>query len=210
MIFTAGLEITRLLLPYDPWSEEAHMYRRLAVKNGDQPSWWFGAYRYFTPMTYTEWTKKTEQWLVNANNYLGSVPDDVKASGSLGYSPALRKLAQKGRYSEIHEKIRATNEARHKELLEGELKDVSEINKGTRIDLILEGKGTVHYNEDYTKPHLQLGNHKMETDDDFEMVWMNFEPWEELKQETDYDIRLVPRWKWKNEEPEEETPSITA
>lgn len=208
MVFTAGLEITRLLLPYDPWAEEARLYRRLAVKNGDKPSWWFGAYRYFSPMPYTEWTKKTELWLMNANNYINTVDAAAKngEKSALGHSAILRKLAEKGRYSDIHAKIRTTNREKYRNLVENDLKDVSEINKGSRIDLILEGKGPVHYNENYTKPHLQLGNHEMETDDDFEMVWMNFEPWEELKQETDYDIRLVPRWKWKNEETNEEVP----
>ena len=145
---------------------------------------------------------------MNANNYINTVDAAAKngEKSSLGHSAVLRKLAEKGRYSEIHAKIRTTNREKYRNLLENDLKDVSEINKGSRIDLILEGKGPVHYNEDYTKPHLQLGNHQMETDDDFEMVWMNFEPWEELKQETDYDIRLVPRWKWKNEETNEEVP----
>lgn len=201
LIFTAGLEMTRLVLPYDPWSEEAQIYRRLAVKQGDKPSWWFGAYHYYTPMPYSEWTQRTELWLVNAHNYQHSMGEARVAGGShRGRSPALQKLAEKGRYSEIYAKIRNSNHERFEKLLAEDLKDVSEINKGARIDLILEGKGPVHYCESYSKAQIELGNHQLDTDDDLEMVWMNFEPWEELRHETDYDIRLVPRWKWKNDD----------
>ena len=42
----------------------------------------------------------------------------------------------------------------------------------------------------------------METDDEFELVWANFEPWDELRQETDYDVRLIPRWRCLDELPE--------
>ena len=44
----------------------------------------------------------------------------------------------------------------------------------------------------------------MDDDDQFEMVWLNFEPWDELKLDTEYDIRLVPSHAGATEEIENE------
>lgn len=207
LVFQSGLEITRLSLPYDPWFEEARYYRKLAIKNGDSPSWWFGATGYYIPMSFNEWNQKVEKWISNQANAIEG-EDQSKGDGysfrlqRLGRapSPVLTKLAQKGKYAEIHNSLHDNNRSRISQLLLQDLKDVNELNKGPRLDSILEGNSSVKYNENYLKPHIQLGNHEMDTDEAFEMVWLNFDPWDELKSETDYDIRLIPRWRWQDEE----------
>ncbi|KAG7664667.1 MGR1 [[Candida] subhashii] len=218
MIFGAGLELSRLTLPYDPWYEEAQHYRKMAIKQGDKPSAWFGAYKYYDPLSLDSWIEKVGDWikkvekriddpdhfanvsieLAKDNNVIKPGERGVLGDGSRGL---LSKLNNQGKYLEIYNKLRDTNDHRRKHLLEGELKDVVELNKAERIDAILEGKSEL-VNPEYTKPSIQLGNHRMIDDDDFEMVWLNFEPWDELKLETDYDIRLIPRWAWDDEEEE--------
>ena len=63
--FGSGLELCRVTLPYDPWYDEAQHYRRMAVKNGDKPSSWFGAYRYYKPMDFKTWIDKVGDWIEN-------------------------------------------------------------------------------------------------------------------------------------------------
>ena len=59
-------------------------------------------------------------------------------------------------------------------------------------------------NESFFNSSITLGSHTIDNDDDFEMVWLNFEPWDELKLETDYDIRLIPRYALPEEESNED------
>lgn len=207
LVYQAGIELSRLAMPYDPWYDEAKFYRKLAIKNGDNPSWWFGATGYYKPMNYKEWYQKIEKWINNQINILDAEKEsEVKDSSSPKnrskdlHSPLLSSLARKGKYSEIHQSLQEANLKRYRTLLEQNLSDVNELNKAERLDMIMEGKSSVKYNEEYLKPHIQLGNHKIDTDEEFEMVWLNFEPWDELKLETDYDIRLVPRWRWSEDE----------
>lgn len=216
LIFQSGLEITRFIVPYDPWLEEAKYYRKVATKNGDVPSWWFGATGYYKPMSFKEWNEKVERWIVNSINMeenalkrsqqaavIGATP--VSAPGVSSTAKLIANLAQKGRYREIYEQLKDTNVKSRDTLLAGELANVNELNKAERIDLILEGKGDVHYSEGYTKPPIILGNHSLESDEEFEVAWVNFEPWEELKLETGYDIRLIPLWRNTRQEVAEQT-----
>mmetsp|Transcript_6230 Transcript_6230/g.7703 ORF Transcript_6230/g.7703 Transcript_6230/m.7703 type:complete len:342 (+) Transcript_6230:129-1154(+) len=206
LIYQSGIEMSRLAMPYDPWYDEAKFYRKLAIKNGDNPSWWFGATGYYKPMNYKEWFAKIENWFKNQVHIIdvelennNAAPLSTSKGSKSSQSPLLSSLSRKGKYSEIYQSLHDSNVKRCKILLE-ELKDVNELNKAERLDLIMEGKSSIKYNEEYLKPHIQLGNHRIDTDEEFEMVWLNFEPWDELKMETDYDIRLVPRWRWSEDE----------
>ena len=95
------------------------------------------------------------------------------------------------------------NTKRWEKLLHEDLNEVTELNKAPRLDLILEGKSDL-INPEFTKSAIILGNHTMDDDDQFEMVWLNFEPWDELKLDTEYDIRLVPSYAGATEEIENE------
>ncbi|EGW33488.1 uncharacterized protein SPAPADRAFT_60835 [Spathaspora passalidarum NRRL Y-27907] len=203
LVFGSGLELSRMTLPYDPWYEEAQHYRKVATKQGDKPSAWFGAYKYYRPMDLNTWINKVGDWIKNVEkeiedpNHMSNVTLELgKNSNVIVNKPVaggiLSKLNNKGKYQEIYNKLQESNVNRRKQLLESELKDVVELNKADRLDAILEGTSDLN-DPDYSKPSIQLGNHSLETDDDLEMVWLNFEPWDELKLETDYDIRLIPR-----------------
>ncbi|ABN64284.1 predicted protein, partial [Scheffersomyces stipitis CBS 6054] len=213
-IYGCGLELSRLMLAYDPWYEEAKYYRRVAIKNGDKPSAWFGAYDYYKPMSTKAWIDKVGIWIKATEHELSEKQEvlDVSIVQANSSNPddkghvehvlipvkknnLMSQMNKKGKYVEIYNRLRESNKSRYRTLLDTDLKDVQELNKAERIDLILEGKSP-YSNPEYTKPHIQLGNHHVDTDDEFEMVWLNFEPWDELKLETDYDIRLIPHWRW--------------
>lgn len=115
----------------------------------------------------------------------------------------LNKLNNKGKYLEIYTKLNENNTKRWEKLLHEDLNEVTELNKAPRLDLILEGKSDL-INPEFTKSAIILGNHTMDDDDQFEMVWLNFEPWDELKLDTEYDIRLVPSYAGATEEIENE------
>lgn len=189
-----------MLVPYDPWCEEAKQWRHWAVKNGHTPTWWFGGIAHYTPMPIDEWKSKTLTWVGNTVNALeaeeSTMNEDDELLTSINIGPhAALKAGESGAYAEIYQNLRKINSKRTHDLLEGSLKDVTEVNKAERIDAILDGTGSVHLNEEYQKPNIQLGTHLMESDEEFEMVWANFEPWTELAEETDFDIRLMPRWR---------------
>lgn len=200
-VFLSGLEYSRLSLPYDPWAEEAKRWRKWATKKGLKPSWWFGGIWYYQPMNMTDWQKKTRQWILNTSLYLRSdgesSPEVSKESNmlagiSIGPLATLRQ-GESQTYEDIYQNLHRINTRRMETSLKEELSSVTELNKAERIDLILEGKGPVHLNEEYGKPSITLGNHDIKDDEDFEMMWANFEPWDELGQETDFDVRLIPR-----------------
>lgn len=191
----AGFEYTRLALPYDPWQEEAAHYRKLAIKEGLAPSSWYGAIKYYKPMSFNTWITKVNEALINTYHR-----SDAKSENPTTLAQPIGQLAEL--FKQFHEKMKARNAEQHRKLLNGRLKTVTELNKAQRIDDILEGKGEVKYNEDYTKAHIVLGNHSIESDEDFETVWYNFDPWDELKQEVTYDIRFYPKWRHKQEKVE--------
>ncbi|CAK9440559.1 uncharacterized protein LODBEIA_P46170 [Lodderomyces beijingensis] len=189
LIFGSGLELARLAMPYDPWFDEARHYRKVARKNGDVPNFWFGAYRYFEPMSLRSWHEKVSRWFE-------SVAKEQKSSGNAhkdGKESVLPVFLKRGKYQEVHESMKRRCDERAKELLSGELEAVNELNKAQRLDLILEGKSPL-VNSHFNKASIQLGQHSLESDDDFEMVWLNFEPWDELRLDTDLDIRVIPRY----------------
>lgn len=191
LVFQSGLELSRLVLPYDPWVEELRFYRRQALKNGDTVSWWFGAYKYYTPMDFSSWNAKMQTWLQRAEAGI--------AAPAPRHSHLAALLLNNKNYSQVYHGLRESNLQNYNKMLAGDLGTVNELNKAERLDAIMEDKYRLTYNEDYHKPHIQLGNYTMEDDDEFEMVWQNFDPWDELKMETDYDIRLLPRWRWQED-----------
>lgn len=203
-VLLSGLEYSRLALPYDPWAEEAQQWRKWALKKGQRPSWWFGGIYFYKPMSMAEWKHKSSAWIANTANALEQDENPAITSStssrdtglltgiSIGPHATLKAGASQT-YDDIYQNLRLINHKRLETALKDELVNVTELNKAERIDLILEGKGPIHLNEEYVKPNITLGNHKMETDEDFEMMWANFEPWDELGQETDFDVRLIPR-----------------
>ena len=183
------------MLPYDPWNDEAKFYRHLAIKNGERPNWWFGAFHYYEPMSFQEWNRRVELWILDAEAQLDSADGTQMAQFEHmnRQSAALfSKLANKGRYAEIYKDLSTTNKRHYLELLEHDLANVHSLNKAERIDAILEDKSSIKYNEHYPKPPIQLRNHTLTSDDDLDVAWINLNPWEELQQELVLEIRLIP------------------
>lgn len=205
LVFGLGLEMARMALPYDPWYDEARHWRRVAERHGHKPLSWFGAYNLYTPMPFKQWLEMVNQWLKVKERQIASGGGD----GGPAKPQVLRQLNPPGKYNELYQGIHDANTKRYHELLQNELKDVNELNKAERIDLILEGK-LPWVNPHYAKPHIQLGTFQMDLIEDFEMAWDNFNPWEELKLETDCDIRLIPRWKWSDDPSDTNTTTTTA
>lgn len=223
-IFSAGLEFPRLGLSYDPWRDEAEFYRRLVIKNGVRPDPWIGPIGYYRPMGLDSWLRKVGDNLVNVTTRLedtqakddtltpditaimhqSQIGDSIKSLGIV--PPPVGQAYMK--FKAFHSKIRERNQSFYQELLSGSLKDVNELNKAARLDSIMEGTSDVQINEEYAKPQIQLGSHRLETDEEFEMVWYNFEPWDELKIETTYDVRLIPKWSVKNNKAGEEPEAV--
>lgn len=195
LIFGIGssLEFLRLRIGNDPWYDEAQYQRRLAIKNGSKPTWWWGAIRQYKPMSFNTWldefSKDTYHQILHRQIY---------------ENPELHQkttpLPDNDKFKEAYEHIKGRNDKASHDSLEGELKDVNELNKASRLDDLMEGKGKVQLNEHYAKSPIQLGNHSIESDDDLELVWYNFEPWDELKSDTTYDVRLIPKCRVINEE----------
>lgn len=200
--YNAGLEITRLMASIDPWEQERVYYTNLAIKNGRKVHWWFGPQNY-TPMTMDNFIRHLESHVLNRIEMVDSQqinkmnqnvethldhPKNIVPTKTIPVS----RILNHEKFTQIYNNIQQQNQVIFDNLLENDLKDVMEINKGTRLDEILEGKANFVIDEKYSKPTIILGNHQLDTDDDLDEVWDHFEPWNELGIETDFKIRLIP------------------
>lgn len=199
LIYNSGLELVRLMSPTDPWEQERSYYKNLALKTGHPIHWWWGPQNY-KPMSIIEFTNQVEQHIIYSINRLDAnntkdlsklndnVQINVSSPGTIRLSN-ISKLLNHEKFSQLYDNIYQKNRVMYSEMLEG-LSDVTESNKGERL-AYLEKKGKLQTS--FSKPPIQLGNQQLETDEDLNYVWHHFEPWNELRVETDYDIRLVPK-----------------
>ncbi|EGV60064.1 mitochondrial inner membrane i-AAA protease complex subunit [Yamadazyma tenuis] len=215
LIFNSGLETTRLISPFDPWQQERQYYTDLALRNGQPVHWWFGPKNY-VPMTIDAFVE--EQFVTQAVHRLKSQnaqdlgqfsdtvqaavvpPHPAAASRPILQISSISRLLDHEKFTQIYNNIRQENEAIANNLLTNQLKDESEINKGNRLDLMMEGKYQFVVDENYPKPPIVLGNRRLETDDDLDAVWDYYDPWAELQVETDISIRLIPPSRFGEEE----------
>lgn len=199
LIYNSGLELARLMAPTDPWEQERLYYKNLALKSGHPIHWWWGPQNY-KPMSISQFANQVEQDIIHKINKLDSrdtkdlsklndnVQTNVSSPNTIKLSN-ISKLLNHDRFSQLYDNIYEKNHIMYDEMIE-ELKQVTEANKGERLaDLEKQGK----LRTSFTKPPIQLGNQALDTDDDLNYVWHHFEPWNELRVETDYDIRLVPK-----------------
>lgn len=213
-IIGCGFEIFRLLLPYDPWYDEARFYRRLAIKNQEKPSAWFGAYSSYKPMSFKTWSIRVSESL---RQFLNDLKEDSYVESKMGKSffklpnaletrkhdivndgqnlnphdlVLLKKLNLIGSYSEIYRQLHTTNLQRMKTILDNDLKSVTEVNKLTRVSSPNKF-ASQHPNFRLNKLNTLPDNFSIESNDDFETAWENYSSWDVLKNETNYDIRLI-------------------
>ena len=115
LVFLSGFEALRLSIPYDPWADEARVWRQWATKNGHKPSWWYGGIAYYTPMLITEWKVKTTTWISNTINILEDrhrkelAEEQEKDSELLSSIPlglrAVLKAGEANTYNDIYENL---------------------------------------------------------------------------------------------------------
>lgn len=186
LMFQTSLEMITFSVSFNPWVEEAKMYRAIAIKNGETPHWWLGP-RNYQPMSLKEFNNNLDKIITILEN------DEEDGINRLDF-----KLDDNIPVQQIHELIEIHSDIKQKNsqifhtLLSTSLKDLNEMNRAKRIDDYLEGKLVL--NKDYSKPSIQLGNHPLDDNEQFQDIWQKFNPWDELKIETDYDIRLIPKW----------------
>ncbi|CAH6721442.1 mitochondrial inner membrane i-AAA protease complex subunit Mgr1p [[Candida] jaroonii] len=189
LLFQTALEMITFSVSFNPWVEEAKMYRALAIKNGETPHWWLGP-RNYQPMTLKEFNNNLDKIITILENHEESTEDGInKLEFNLEDNIPVQQIHE---LIEIHTDIKQKNSQIFQNLLNTQLKDLNEMNRAQRIDDYLEGKLVL--NKNYSKPSIQLGNHPLNDNEQFQGIWEKFNPWDELKIETDYDIRLIPKW----------------
>ncbi|KAF3988558.1 hypothetical protein FT663_03971 [Candidozyma haemuli var. vulneris] len=207
LVFSCSLiEGMRICLPYDPWIDEAREWRNWAIRNGDRPGWWFGAIGWYEPLSTQYWlalvSKRTSNDLIAKKKAVNKKNMGIHHNAGFGvivhhYPPPLSETLS------IFTEVRQHNLFRQKTLLDTKLKHVSELNKAERIDKNLEGeiareKALEDSGIEIEEPeliHLPDGVTKSEWDaseDMFHMAWTRCEPWWELSQETNYEVRVIP------------------
>lgn len=203
LVTLSAMEYGRCNVVYDPWREEAVAWRKWAVRHGHRPSWWSGAIRFYEPLSLDEWIDKFGIWAhmvavaMDSERKPPQMPSDqTLANIAIGPNVALR-VGGAEQYRETYNNLRQMNAERTREYQTQHLRDVTELNKAERIDAILDSPTPL--NEDYIKPQIQLGKYRMELDEEFEMVWASFDPWDELADELDFDVRFMPRWRCSDE-----------
>lgn len=186
LITGCGLELGRFLLPYEPWYNEAQYYRKLAIKNGIKPSPYFGAYQIYKPLALKEWSEKVIAHLkVVSEKIESSLSGSPSAQFPLKPS-VLAQLNKKAKYNDIYVKLHDSNRARHADLLNKELVNVNESNKFQRL---IQG---IETNPNYLKPEIHLESFSIESEDEFDLAWTSFDPWDELILESYSDMRMIP------------------
>lgn len=214
LVTSSAIESLRFPLPYDPWVEEAREWRNWAIRNGDNPSWWFGAIEWYEPMSYGYWIELLRRRLDNerlAKKREARLEQDETRKFNISLNPDGTgkdvefkfALPSWSHQHQFYPELKLNNRANFTELLNGPLKDVNELNKAERIDAALEQdikqkkeKGASEF--DFDEPemiHLPVGitKKKWESDDNlFTLAWTRCEPWWELAQGLSMEVRLVP------------------
>lgn len=169
LIFLASLEIIRLQLPHDPWQADAAAARKKAEQeHPDQKvSRWFGPKGY-RAVEYKEWKRR-----VDARFETAQVAHQKSAVVRDSYS-----------------EMRHNNREVAREILRNGLKDDDERlqhNAKPSIFIETENKSSHHSKDESSKK-----DDDESTEEDEVLEWNNMIPWENLREETDVQIRLIP------------------
>lgn len=187
MIFNSGLEISRLILPYDPWFEEAKLAReKYFDRTGKKANYWFGPWDY-KPMAFDAWSKKIDDWVEETERQLDL--NKGKLDHSNGISAGSTSFsAQSEQFHSVYMQIRELNKQRNGEVLK-QLEF-----PGFKEFLLQNNQGN---NPEFDRPELVLPeDNELKTNLDFLEVWLTNDPWESLARDTDYEIRFIPKFRW--------------
>lgn len=171
VLFNSGLEVSRLLLPYDPWYDEAKRARESAIAQGKKPNWWFGPLDQ-KPMSLAEWNEKMDVWILDQEENL-----DRQSTALVG-SPEIKMG-----YNHIKEQ----NTRRQSEILEQLQHNTFERNRPLH-------QSKVALRELHNPKHQVVipEEYQSEENSDFYEIWDLNDPWNVLANDANILVRFIP------------------
>ncbi|ANZ75168.1 BA75_02857T0 [Komagataella pastoris] len=162
LIFGSGLEGTRMLLPEDPWKEEARKARILAQLKGEPVSWWYGP-KSFVPSSRLEYTKQMQ-----FHNFEVMHRSPQKIARALMIKDKLKDETNT-LYSSIHEKAE---------------QQTLRLSKDLQNNVPLKGVTSYvpQFSTSNTDSKLYLKNVSLKTHADLEKFWAEHNPWDILEE----------------------------
>jgi hypothetical protein len=187
LIFLSGLEFVRLQLPYDPWQVDAAAARAKAEKRGEKVSWWFGP-RGYRAVEYSTWKKRVDAQFEKGEEF-----------HKLRQQRERRLDIARTGYTEIRERNREVSRAIIEQGLTGAFfKDmpVATENEKQKHAVFEENTPIDDKKLQRRKEWSGKGKNSDNGDDNAEkeepLEWEDISPWDDLKEETDVQIRLIP------------------
>lgn len=197
LMFLSGLELMRLQLIQDPWADDAAKARRQALMKGEKANWWLGPKDY-QPVEYSEWKKRVDARLNNTLIQQAQHGQHMKQQSIQDHQQQKSGIKQvavssllngaKDRYLHLKEKNR---ELGRRIVATGVPDSVSSnvMIQGARKHKVFKEAEPLD-SEDEESPE-QLENVLLE-DDETIFEWNMTVPWNNLRDETDVQIRLIP------------------
>lgn len=180
LIFNSGLEVSRLILPYDPWYDEAKAARATAKAAGQHVNFWFGPWD-FKPMSFRQWSEKVDEWVLHQEAQLEHAEQNPNLQKS--FSVANKE------FHAVHMKLRELNKQRNSQILK-QLQDSDSFKE------ILPNYQNFA-NIEFDRPPVTLPQeNNLEDDLDFLQAWEMNDPWTALGQDTVYVVRFIPKFRW--------------
>lgn len=190
LILNSGLEISRLILPYDPWYDEAKFARIEFSKrnNGKNANFWFGDVS-FKHMSFKEWSAKIDSWILKTEQL---EQEEMEMEMGTGKSEMMNLSfnKQNDQFNDVYNQIKKMNKIRNSEILRNlntlnKIKEFNQINQYSEI------------NQEFNRPNLNIPLElSIENEDDFEKIWHYNNPWDSLSQDVEYEIRFIPKFRW--------------
>lgn len=174
LIFNSGLEISRLILPYDPWYEEAKVARIKAIRNGGKPNFWFGPIDY-KPLSFKEWSAKIDTWVEETESQLNSnEPNNF--------------MVQNSQFHSVYQQIKMMNKERNQEILKNlEMPGFKDFLPNLQS----------FANPEFDRPEFVLPeDNELKDDLDLLEAWEMNDPWKSLGKDTEYEVRFIPKFRW--------------
>lgn len=162
LVFLSSLEIIRLQLPRDPWQEDAAAARRKAESANPGVK----VSRWFGPKGYRAVEYAEWKRRVDARFETAQIAHQKMQVVHTGYT-----------------EMREHNRAIAKDILDNGFSDEVEKQK-VKHSVFTDSESRNHPRPDQTK--------KEERDEDQIIEWNNMVPWDQLREETDIQIRLIP------------------
>lgn len=169
VMFLASLELIRLQLPYDPWQADAAAARQRAeVANpGQRVSMWFGPKGY-RAVEYPEWKRRVDERLRK-----GTMAHDKIQVVKDGYS-----------------KIREQNRELGRQILKDGLDEKVGVPPTTKHAVFTDSDRKLQQHQ--SSEDFRRSDDEGEEEEEELIEWDNMMPWENLRAETDVQIRLIP------------------